>query len=134
VTADGPAPAYHFGHGLTYTTFAYSDLEVLPGEGDAVATVAVTVTNTGEREGSEVVQVYVGTLPVPVARPDRQLAGFAKVTLAPGASQRVEVAVPRRAVSFFDADAHDWASASGEVALLVGASSNDVRLAGGVTV
>ena len=134
VTADGPAPAYHFGHGLTYTTFAYSDLEVLPGDGDNVATVAVTVTNTGEREGSEVAQVYVGALPVPVETPERQLAGFAKVTLAPGASQRVEVAVPRRAVSYFDADAHDWVSASGEVVLLVGASSNDVRLSGSVVV
>ena len=134
VTADGPAPAYHFGHGLTYTTFAYSDLEVLPDDGDNVATVAVTVTNTGEREGSEVAQVYVGALPVPVETPERQLAGFAKVTLAPGASQRVEVAVPRRAVSYFDADAHDWVSASGEVVLLVGASSNDVRLSGSVVV
>ena len=107
---------------------------MLPGDGDNVATVAVTVTNTGEREGSEVAQVYVGALPVPVKTPERQLAGFAKVTLAPGASQRVEVAVPRRAVSYFDADAHDWVSASGEVVLLVGASSNDVRLSGSVVV
>ncbi|HMR13236.1 MAG TPA: glycoside hydrolase family 3 C-terminal domain-containing protein, partial [Arachnia sp.] len=134
VGADGPTPAYHFGHGLGYTTFAYSDLEVAPGEGDDVAAVAVTVTNTGGREGSEVVQVYVGALPVPVKTPERQLASFAKVRLAPGASQRVEVAVPRRAVSYFDADAHDWASASGEVALLVGASSNDIRLSGSVAV
>ena len=101
---------------------------------DHVAAVAVTVTNTGGREGSEVVQVYVGALPVPVKTPERQLASFAKVRLAPGASQRVEVAVPRRAVSYFDADAHDWASASGEVALLVGASSNDIRLSGSVAV
>ncbi|WP_297106456.1 glycoside hydrolase family 3 C-terminal domain-containing protein [Tessaracoccus sp.] len=115
VSADGPAPAYHFGHGLGYTTFGYADLEVSEGEGDDVATVAVTVTNTGEREGSEVVQVYVGELPVPVKTPERQLAGFSKVRLAPGASQRVEIAVPLRAVSYFDADAHDWASASGEV-------------------
>ncbi|MBK7822915.1 MAG: glycoside hydrolase family 3 C-terminal domain-containing protein [Tessaracoccus sp.] len=134
VSADGPAPAYHFGHGLGYTTFGYADLEVSEGEGDDVATVAVTVTNTGEREGSEVVQVYVGELPVPVKTPERQLAGFSKVRLAPGASQRVEIAVPLRAVSYFDADAHDWASASGEVTLLVGASSNDIRLSGGVAV
>ncbi len=131
---DGPSPAYHFGHGLTYTTFAYSDLEVRESEGGDVATVAVTVTNTGGREGSEVVQVYVGELPAPVPTPAKQLAGFAKVSLAPGASERVEVAIPRRAVSYYDVDVHDFVAPAGDVDVLVGASSADIRLTGSVTV
>ncbi|MFT4219713.1 MAG: glycoside hydrolase family 3 C-terminal domain-containing protein [Microbacterium sp.] len=126
-------PAYPFGHGLTYTTFAYSDLDIRPGDGDAVAIASVTVANTGGREGSEVVQVYVGELPAPVPTPAKQLAGFAKVTLAPGATERVEVAIPRRAVSYYDVDSHDFAVASGDVDVLVGASSADIRLRGSIT-
>ena len=128
------APAYPFGHGLTYTTFDYSGLVVAPGSGDTAATVTVTVTNTGEREGSEVVQVYVGELPTEVPTPARQLAGFARVTLAPGEAQRVTVDITRRSVSFFDADAHEWSTPSGTVAIEVGASSADIRATGSVEV
>ncbi len=131
---DAAPAAYPFGHGLAYTTFAYSDLQIEPGEGDTVARVSVTVTNTGGREGSEVVQVYVGQLPTDVPTPARQLAGFAKVTLAPGASERVTIDVRRRSVSYFDADAHGWATPSGSVAIDVGASSADIRLSGAVEV
>lgn len=130
----GPESAYPFGHGLTYTTFDYSDLEVEPGDDDTVARVSVTVTNTGEREGSEVVQVYVGRLPGDVPTPLRQLAGFEKITLAPGESERVTLDVSRRSVSFYDSDAHDWATPAGSVAIEVGASSADIRLSGSVAV
>lgn len=134
VTADGPAPSYPFGHGLGYSTFAYSDLEIAEGAGDDVATVSVTVTNTGGREGAEVVQVYVGELPAPVPTPARQLAAFAKVKLAPGESERVSLSVPRRKVSYFDVEIHDWATPAGEVEIGVGASSADIRLTGAIQI
>ncbi|HMQ36804.1 MAG TPA: glycoside hydrolase family 3 C-terminal domain-containing protein [Micropruina sp.] len=132
ITADGPRPAYPFGHGLAYTEFAYSDLEVTPGTGDEVATIAVKVTNTGGRPGTEVVQVYVGELPVPVPTPAVQLAGFGRVELEPGASERVAVAIPRDAVSYYDVESHDFVSAQGAVEVHVGASSADLRLSGTV--
>jgi beta-glucosidase len=134
VDPDGPQPAYPFGHGLGYTTFAFEDLQVSAGDGDSVATVALTVSNTGERAGSEVVQVYVGELPAPVPTPKRQLAAFTKVHLAPGASTRVRLEIPRRAVSYYDVELHDWASPPGEVDVLVGASSADIRLRGSARV
>lgn len=132
VRADGPQPSYPFGHGLAYTEFGYSDLEVLAGTGDDVATIAVTVQNTGGRAGSEVVQVYVGELPAPVPTPALQLAGFARVELEPGASERVEIVVPRDAVSYYDVESHDFVSAQGAVEVHVGASSADLRLSGTV--
>lgn len=132
VRPDGPQPSYPFGHGLTYTEFGYSDLELLPGTGDQVATVAVTVRNTGGRPGAEIVQVYVGELPAPVPTPALQLAGFARVELEPGASERVEVVIPRDAVSYYDAGSHDFVSAQGAVEVHVGASSSDLRLSGTV--
>ncbi len=94
----------------------------------------MTVRNTGARSSSDVVQVYVGELPADVPTPARQLAGFAKVSLEPGASSRVRISVPRRAASYFDVDSHDWATPAGTVDVLVGASSVDIRLAGELTV
>ncbi|MFT4137240.1 glycoside hydrolase family 3 protein [Microbacterium sp.] len=133
--ARGLEPAYPFGHGLAYTDFDYSDLEVSAGAGDEAATVSVTVRNTGARAGSEVVQVYVGELPTDaVLTPPQQLAGFAKVRLEAGASERVSVSVPRRAVSYFDVGAHAWATPAGEVEVRVGRSSRDIRLTGTVAV
>jgi len=137
VTADGPQPVYPFGHGLGYTSFAFSDLEIAPagdGSADDVATVSVNVTNTGERAGAEVVQVYVGELPTEVPTPERQLAAFAKVRLDAGASERVTLRLPRRAVSYVDAETTEWVAPAGQVAVLVGASSHDIRLEGSLTV
>jgi beta-glucosidase len=132
--AAGEDPAYPFGHGLSYTSFDYSDLDVAQGDGDGVAQVSCTVRNTGGRAGSEVVQLYVGTLPTEVATAPKQLAAFRKVQLEPGASERVTLTVPVRAVSFYDADAHDWSTPAGEVDVYVAASSRDVRLTGTIAV
>jgi len=122
-------PLFPFGHGLSYTTFAYDDLEIDPGESDDdLACVTVTVTNTGAREGSQVIQAYLGRLPVPVATPPRVLAAYRKVRIAPGRSERVRLAIPARAGSYWDVDAHGWVRAKGDVDLYVGASSGDLRL------
>lgn len=132
--ANGIEPAYAFGHGLGYTTFEYSDLQVTAGDGDAAGIASVTITNTGDRAGSEVVQVYAGKVDAPVTTAPKQLAGFARVDLEPGASARVEVPIARRAVSYYDVDSHDWVTPAGDVEVLVGASSRDIRLTGVVTV
>lgn len=140
VSAGVPA-AYPFGHGLGYTTFAWSeaalsDTEVTAGDG---ATVSVTVTNTGPRAGSDVVQIYRRDLSGVVLRPQRELVGFAKVRLGAGESTRVEIPVPGRGFAFWDRDAHDWEVPGGPFVLEVARSCVDVvaelplTITGGVT-
>ncbi|MGY1840585.1 MULTISPECIES: glycoside hydrolase family 3 C-terminal domain-containing protein [unclassified Modestobacter] len=128
--------SYPFGHGLSYTTFGWSDLAVTVHGADAEhpVTVAVTVTNTGDRPGKEVVQVYVGDPVSQVVRPVRELKAFTKVDLAPGASQRVELALTRRDLSYWHPVLRDWVLEGGEFDIAVGASSRDLRLTGTVTV
>lgn len=125
--ARGVAPLFCFGHGLSYTRFAYSDLTVMR-SGDHVV-VNVTVANTGARAGSEVVQCYVGDDVASVARPPRELKGFRKIHLDPGASERVELRLGARAFAFWDERADDWRVEPGRFTLSVGASSRDLRLA-----
>ena len=106
----GIAPRFPFGHGLAYTHFAYSGLTLnaaTVGAGEPVE-VSVTVTNTGEREGSEVVQVYVHDAASSVFRPKQELAGFAKVRLRPGQSRSVVVTLPPRAFAYFDTGRGGW--------------------------
>ncbi len=121
----GVAPRFCFGHGLGYTTFGYSDPAV-DGTGTDL-TVAVTVTNTGQRSGSEVVQVYVHDLASSVHRPEQELRGFAKVRLEPGEARRVEVPLGRRSFAVYDVASASWAVEAGEFEVRVGASSRDIR-------
>ncbi|MEZ0492045.1 glycoside hydrolase family 3 C-terminal domain-containing protein [Kineococcus sp. TBRC 1896] len=121
-----------FGHGLSYTTFGYSDLRVEPGAAGGVD-VHVTVTNTGEVAGAEVVQVYVADLDATVFRPDAELKGFARVHLEPGQAQEVSIALDERAFSFWHSATGRWVVEGGEFGVRVGASSRDVRLASTVT-
>jgi beta-glucosidase len=133
--ARGQDVSYPFGHGLSYTTFDYSDLVVgVHGEHDV--TVSVTVTNTGPRAGKEVVQVYVSAPTGAVARPVRELKAFAKVALAPGESRRVDLALTGRDLSYFHPLQQRWVLEGGEFGIAVGASSRDLRLSAtvGITV
>jgi beta-glucosidase len=116
------AVRYPFGHGLSYTTFAYSDLEVTG------TTVSCTVTNTGSRAGREVVQLYVGDPDAAVRRPVRELRGFDKVTLAPAESTRVTFPLSSRDFSYWDVAADAWRLEGGDFVIEVGASSRDIRL------
>lgn len=122
----GIRPQYAFGHGLSYTTFGYSNLRTTP------TSVTVRVTNSGSVTGSEVVQVYAGRLPAPVETAPKALAGFAKVNLEPGQSEDVTIPLARESMSYWDVDKDMWVAAAGDIPILVGASSTDIRLRGSV--
>jgi beta-glucosidase len=124
--AAGIAPRFAFGHGLSYTTFDYRDLRMR--QTGPTILVSATITNTGARSGVETPQLYVG-VPVP-GEPPKRLEGFEKVRLAPGQSRTVRFALDQRALSYWDVQAHAWRVATGCYALLVGASSRDIRLRG----
>lgn len=114
--------AYPFGFGLSYTSFAYSDLET--SEWD----VSFTVTNAGSRAGAEVAQLYVAKPDHQVFRPEQELKGFAKVELAPGESRRVTIPLDENAFRYFNVRTSSWEIEGGTYELRVGASSEDVRL------
>ncbi|MEE1617753.1 glycoside hydrolase family 3 C-terminal domain-containing protein [Brachybacterium sp. J153] len=124
--ARGTEVAFPFGHGLSYTTFEYADLAVSARDGGLVA--ELTVTNTGSREGREVVQAYVSVPGSSIARAPRELKGFADVTLAPGASARVTVEMPEAELQYWDVRAGQWAVEGGTYRVEIGASSRDLRL------
>jgi Beta-glucosidase-related glycosidases len=128
----GVAPRFCFGHGLSYTSFEYSDFQV-DGSGTQWE-LRLTVTNTGERAGAEVVQVYVHDTEASVARPEQELRAFAKVWLEPGAGQQVRFRLGRRAFAIYDVTAAAWLVEAGEFEVRVGASSRDIRLRASVAV
>jgi len=123
-TLDRPV-RYAFGHGLSYTTFDTTGLTVEATGRDA-ARASVTVTNTGERAGKHVVQVYVGTSAGPVRRPARELRAFTKIALEPGESRTVQLDLDRRAFAYYDVIEDGWIVAPGEYAVQIGASAMDV--------
>ncbi len=126
--AMGLQPAYPFGFGRSYTTFAYRGLHVDAAPGRIA--VDASVTNTGARSGIAVPQLYVG-LPSPgpgVVQPPRQLRGFAKVVLRPGETRRVSFVLDARALSYWDTGAGGWRLAPGCYRVMVGSSSRDVPL------
>ncbi|WP_243076390.1 glycoside hydrolase family 3 C-terminal domain-containing protein [Microbacterium sp. SS28] len=126
----GITPKYPFGHGLSYTTFDYSGLAV-KSTGKAKVTATFTVTNSGDRAGAETPQVYVGKLPTTVVETaPKQLAGFTKVSLEPGESKTVTVELARQSFSYWDSYTDQWVTPRGDVDVLVGASSGDIRLEG----
>ena len=129
--ATGPAPLFPFGHGLSYATFGYANLEVSPASVPAGGAVDVTfdVTNTGSVAGSEVAQLYLG-LPSETSEPPAQLEAFQKVTLAPGAAQHVSLHVAASAYSFWSAGLQGPAAYPGTHGVSVGSSSRDIRLKG----
>jgi beta-glucosidase len=121
-------PLFPFGYGLSYTTFAFSDLKV-PGQverGEPVS-VTVTVTNTGAVAGKEVVQVYVSDNASSLPRPPKELKGFQKVSLAAGESKTITLTLDERALSFYDPYQSKWVAEPGKYEILVGSSSRDIR-------
>ncbi len=126
-TLEMPAPGgdsvrFPFGYGMSYTTFAYSDM-VADEQG-----VSLTVTNTGSVAGTEIVQLYVAKKNSELFRPAKELKGFARVTLAPGEKQRITIMLDDKAFRFWNVKANRWEIEGGEYELLVGASVEDIRL------
>ena len=122
--------AFPFGHGLSYTTFEYSnvktDKDTLT-EGGTLQ-VSVDVTNTGDKFGKEIVQLYVADKTEAIRRPEKELKGFEKVALNPGETKTVTFTLDKRSFAWYSTDIHDWYAASGEYDILIAASSRDVRL------
>lgn len=127
---------FPFGHGLSYTTFEYSNLRLSASEitDKGTLTVTVTVTNTGSREGKTVVQLYVGDDKSTVLRPVRELKGFEKVALEPGESKEVSFTLDKRSFAYWNEQIHDWHVETGDFTIQVGQSSRDISLTGTVTV
>jgi beta-glucosidase len=123
-------PQFAFGHGLSYTSFRYSDLKVTPGRiaRDGKATVSLTVENTGPRAGDEVVQLYVHQVRASVKRPAKELRGFERIHLDPKEKRTVKFAMPASELALYDVNAKSFVVEPGAFDVMVGASSEDIRL------
>ena len=126
-------PLFPFGFGLSYTTFAFSDLTVQPRPQGA--TVSFRVTNTGSRAGAEVAQLYVTFPPIAEGNePPHQLKGFDKVELQPGQSRTLHLGLTAPQLSYWSESHHAWHLAHGEFSVAVGDSSADTPLAAKLTI
>ena len=127
---------FPFGHGLSYTTFAYSNLSVGKEKmtESETLTVTVDVTNTGEIAGKEVVQLYVATKGGTIIRPVRELKAFEKIELAPGETKNVQFTLDRRAFAYWSTQIHDWHVESGEYEIQIGRNAQDIVLSHSVAV
>jgi beta-glucosidase len=124
------APLFPFGHGLSYTTFKYSNLQlnassITPND---LLEVNVDITNTGKVAGKEIVQLYVHDLKATFARPEKELKAFTKVELAPGQTRTVTFTLDREALWYFDTRKNTWATEPGDFEILVGSSSRAIHL------
>ena len=122
-------PLFAFGHGLSYTSFNYGkivlDKKVMKSSDDM--TITVPVTNTGEREGAEVVQLYVMDMESSLPRPLKELKGFKKVKLAAKETIEVDFTIGKEALSFYDPGRHEWVVEPGKFQILIGSASDDIR-------
>lgn len=122
-------PLFPFGHGLSYTTFEYgkptADAKTM--QVDGKLTVKVTVKNTGDREGQEVVQLYIADKKSSLPRPVKELKGFQKIKLAPGESKEVSFTIEKDALSYFDDAQHAWVAEPGKFEAIIAASAADIK-------
>ncbi|MBZ5624364.1 MAG: glycoside hydrolase family 3 C-terminal domain-containing protein [Acidobacteriia bacterium] len=124
-------PLFPFGHGLSYTKFEYSNLQVTPKvEMGKAAEVTVQLRNSGSHEGAEVVQVYLRDVQSSVDRPLKELKAFKRVNLKPGETQSATFTLDQSAMSFYDAAKKTWIAEPGSFEVWVGSSSSDIRLKG----
>lgn len=123
-------PLFPFGHGLSYTTFEYSELKIDKKEilDTETVSVSVKVKNTGSMAGKEIVQLYVRDIESSVIRPDKELKGFEKIELKPGEEKTVVFELDKRAFAYYNPDIKDWHVETGEFEILIGKSSRDIVL------
>ena len=127
---------FPFGHGLSYTTYVYSDLQISPqsaGEKDRV-TICFKVKNTGKIQGKETVQLYIRDKVSKVLRPDKELKAFDKIELKPDEEKTVQLKLDRDAFAYYNVSLNAWHVESGIFEILVGTSSRDIRLMGNVMI
>ena len=123
-------PEFPFGFGLSYTTFEYSNLKLVPGQdtNGPVVTAQFDLANTGSRAGAEVAELYIHQDDPSLPRPLKELKGFKKVLLKPGEKKTVSIPLDPRAFAFYDPSRNGWVSEAGDFKILVGSSSRDIRL------
>ena len=123
-------PLFSFGHGLSYSQFDFSDIQLSSDTlgPDEVLTVMATVKNVGKVAGAEVVQLYLHDKQASVKRPMKELKGFSKVFLQPGESQQVSITLNQRDLSFWDINSNDWLAEPGDFEVMLGASVSDIKL------
>ena len=121
---------YPFGHGLSYTRFEYSDLNLSAGKAPGEMVVSFNIKNTGARPGKEIAQLYISAPKGSMPRAEKELKGFKKVSLNPGESTTVEITVDRRAFSYYQVKANAWFVEPGDYQILIGKSSRDIVLQG----
>lgn len=122
-------PSFAFGHGLSYTTFKYGNIAIdkkVMSQADKL-TVRIPITNTGMRDGAEVVQLYIGDNESSLPRPVKELKGFDKVRLTPGETREVSFSIDKEALSFYDPVQHQWIAEPGKFQVFIGAASDDIK-------
>lgn len=127
--AHGVTPRFCFGHGLSYTNFSYTDLNIAVAHEGSAASVSLTLTNTGSLAGHETPQLYIG-FPENTGEPPKVLRSFQQVHLGAGESQSVTLSLDMVDLSIWDVTKHQWSQPDGEFTAMVGASSCDIRLSG----
>lgn len=125
-------PLFPFGYGMSYTTFAFEDLKVSQSKisQNEKFTVSVNITNTGEREGAEVVQLYIQDIETSIERPPKELKGFKKVNLKPGEKTPISFELGTEDLAFYDDRLNEWRAEKGRFNILIGSSSRDIYLEG----
>jgi beta-glucosidase len=125
-------PLFPFGFGLSYTKFAYSNMKIVPGSDRSgpIVTVTCDVTNSGKRQGKEVVQLYIHQGHPSLIRPEKELKGFAKISLDPGETQSISIPLGRDAFSFYDPARKAWVAEKDDFTIMLASSSRDIRLSG----
>jgi beta-glucosidase len=125
-------PLFAFGHGISYTSFAYSNLRISSGhiKSDGTLQIQVDVKNTGDRAGDEVVQLYVHNNDTSTFQPREQLQGFERITLSPGSTRTVSFALPVEQLSFWDTGKHAYIIHPGTFDVMIGSASDDIRQRG----
>jgi beta-glucosidase len=123
-------PEFPFGFGLSYTTFEYSNLKLVPGQDTNGPVVAAEfdIANTGARTGAEVAELYIHQDHPSLSRPLKELKGFKKISLKPGEKKTVSIPLDQRAFAYYDPAKAGWVFEAGDFKILVGSSSRDIRL------
>ena len=126
-------PDFPFGHGLSYTTFNYSNLKLFPGKDGSTVTAQFDIENSGGRDGAEATQIYIQDVESSVPRPAKELKGFQKLFLKAGEKKKISIPLDFDAFAFYDTAKRSWVAEKGEFKVLVGSSSRDIRLEGDFT-